>query len=73
MAKCKCGSEIPEKRVEMGYKTCVECSTEEKYGFIDVVYHKTGNTIEILPAEDAKKMRELTKRRGFGSMSSLRG
>ena len=73
MAKCKCGSAIPEKRVEMGYKTCVECSTEEKYGFIDVVYHKTGNTIEILPAEDAKKMRELTKRRGFGSMSSLRG
>ena len=70
---CKCGNPIPEKRVELGYRECVDCSTVEKYGFVDVVYHKTGNTIEVLSAEDAKKMLELTKRRGFGSMSSIRG
>ena len=48
--KCSCGNIIPKKRVEMGYKVCVECSTTEKYGCIDIIYHKTGNTIEILDA-----------------------
>lgn len=71
--KCKCGKLIPEKRVEMGYKNCVDCSTVEKYGSVDIIYHKTGNTIEILPAEDARKINELTKRRGFGSMAAMRG
>ena len=57
----------------MGYKKCVDCSTEEKYGFVDVVYHKTGNTIEILDAESARKMNKLAKRSGFGSLKSMRG
>jgi hypothetical protein len=71
--KCKCGKTIPHKRYEMGYKNCVECSTVEKYGCVDIVYHKTGNTIEIMDSKDAEKMAKLVKRKGFGSMSSLRG
>jgi hypothetical protein len=71
--KCTCGKEIPEKRVSLGYRECVDCSTVEKYGCVDLVYHKTGNTIEILPAPEAKKMQELSKRRGFGSMTSMHG
>ncbi len=55
----------------MGYKVCVECSTTEKYGCIDIIYHKTGNTIEILDAEDARKMKKLSQRRGFGSLRAL--
>ena len=55
----------------MGYKVCVECSTTERYGCIDIVYHKTGNTIEILEAEDARKMKKLSQRRGFGSLRSM--
>ena len=57
----------------MGYKNCVSCSTVEKYGCVDIVYHKTGNTIEIMESKDAEKIAKLTKRKGFGSMSSLRG
>jgi hypothetical protein len=70
--KCECGKIVPEKRADMGYKNCVDCSTVEKYGAVDVIYHKTGNTIEILSAEDARKINELTKRRGFGSIASMR-
>lgn len=65
--------EIPAPRVEMGYTKCISCSTEEKYGFVDVVYHKTGNTIEVLDAESARKMNKLAKRSGFGSLKSMRG
>jgi hypothetical protein len=70
---CKCGKTVPQKRYEMGYKNCVECSTVEKYGCVDIVYHKTGNTIEVMDAESAEKIAKLSKRRGFGSMISLRG
>lgn len=70
---CKCGKTIPQKRYEMGYKNCVECSTVEKYGCVDIVYHKTGNTIEVMDSESAQKIAKLSKRRGFGSMISLRG
>ena len=69
--KCKCEKIIPQKRVEMGFNVCIECSTTEKYGCIDIVYHKTGNTIEILDAEDARKMKKLSQRRGFGSLRAL--
>ena len=69
--KCKCSNIIPEKRIQMGYKVCVECSTTERYGCIDIIYHKTGNTIEILDAEDARKMKKLSQRRGFGSLRSM--
>lgn len=69
--KCKCSNIIPAKRIQMGYKVCVECSTTERYGCIDIIYHKTGNTIEILDAEDARKMKKLSQRRGFGSLRSM--
>jgi hypothetical protein len=26
-----CGEPIPEKRAELGYDTCLKCSTEERY------------------------------------------
>ena len=70
--KCKCGSQIPEARLELGYKTCVLCSTEEKVGCIDVVYHKTGNTIEITDRETAEKIRKLSRRNSKGIMVGMR-
>ena len=31
----------------MGNSECVGCSSVERVGVVDVVYHKTGNTIEV--------------------------
>ena len=70
--KCKCGSQIPEIRTKLGYKVCVECSTEERVGCIDVVYHKTGNTIEITDKETAEKIRKLSRRNASGIMVGMK-
>ena len=70
---CKnCKKEIPQGRVDLGYKVCVDCSDVERYGCVDIVYHKTGNTIQIMPQEDAAKINKLSQRVGFGTLRGMR-
>ena len=67
--KCiKCENIIPEGRVKLGYKVCVQCSTVEQYGCAQVINNKTGNSIQIMSSEDAKKIAKLTRRKGYGTM-----
>ena len=65
---CKCKNIIPSVRVQLGYKTCVNCSTTEKYGCAPLINHKTGNSIQIMSASDAVIIAKLTRRRGYGTM-----
>ena len=67
----KCNHNIPQARLDLGYKVCVECSTEEKLGCIDTINHKTGNTVQVMSREDADKASKLTKRAGFGILRSM--
>ena len=53
--KCKCNNIIPDGRVNLGYKTCVNCSTTERYGCAPLINHKTGNSIQIMSQSDAAK------------------
>jgi|688.fasta_scaffold173900_5 hypothetical protein len=70
---CKCGNKIPEKRASLGYKNCVDCSTEEKWSAIPVIYHKTGNTVQVIKdPEVAKEMMALSRRTGFGTMRGMK-
>ena len=65
---CKCGNAIPKKRVELGYKKCVTCSTEKKWSGHLVVHHKTGNNYDVIKdPETAAKMASMSNRNGFGS------
>ena len=67
--KCiKCNNIIPQGRVNLGYKVCVNCSTTEQYGCIPITYHKTGNTIQIMSQSDAAHIAKSTRRRGYGTM-----
>ena len=66
--KCKCNEIIPEGRLRLGFKVCVSCSTVSRYGCAPVINHKTGNTIQIMSSEDAKKVAKLFRRRGYGTM-----
>ena len=66
--KCKCNKIIPDGRLRLGFKVCVDCSTVSKYGCAPVINHKTGNTIQIMSSEDAEKIYKLTRRRGYGTM-----
>ena len=70
--KCnKCQKDIPQKRVELGFKKCVDCSDTEKYGVVDVVYHKTGNTVEITDSKTADAINKASKRTGYGVMRGM--
>ena len=66
--KCKCNKIIPNGRLRLGFKVCVDCSTVSRYGCAPVINHKTGNTIQIMSSEDAEKIYKLTRRRGYGTM-----
>ena len=68
MTKCKCKNIIPEGRVKLGYKVCVNCSTTEQYGCAPVINHKTGNSIQIMSSSDAARIARLTRREGYGTM-----
>lgn len=54
-------------------KTCTECSTTEQVGCVDICYHKTGNTIQVMDKESAAKINKLAQRAGYGIMRGLRG
>ena len=68
--KCKCNKIIPNGRLRLGFKVCVDCSTVSRYGCAPVINHKTGNTIQIMSQSDAARIAKLTRRRGYGTMLS---
>ena len=69
--KCKCNKQIPQGRLRLGFKVCVTCSSVEAYGCAPVINHKTGNSIQIMSASDAKRIAKLTQRRGYGTMLGM--
>ena len=71
--KCKCNNQIPEGRLRLGFKVCVNCSSVEAYGCAPVINHKTGNSIQIMSSEDARKIAKLTRRKGYGTMLGQKG
>jgi len=42
-------------------------------GCVDIVYHKTGNTIQVMPKEQADAVNKAAKRSGFGTLTSMKG
>ena len=69
MKVCKmCGSKMPEKRVQLGYIDCVKCSTTESYGFVNIINHKTGNTVQPMPKKQAEAINKIGERKRFGTV-----
>jgi len=70
-----CKKEIQEQRIIAlpNTKTCTGCSTTEQVGCVDITYHKTGNTIQVMDKESAAKINKLAQRAGYGIMRGLRG
>ena len=71
----KCKVEIDARRLKAlpQTKVCVNCSTTEAVGCVDITYHKTGNTIQIMDKASADKINKLAKRSGFGIMAGMKG
>jgi hypothetical protein len=69
---CKCTNSIPEARYRLGYKTCLSCSTEERWSAVPVINHKTGNEIQIIKdREVAEEFMRKSARVGFGTMRGM--
>ena len=68
-----CNTQIPQGRIDLGYKECVDCSTVEAVSCVDITYHKTGNTIQVMDKDTATKVNKLAQRAGYGIMRGLRG
>ena len=71
--KCvSCKSDISVQRLELLPETkfCVSCSEEESVGCVDIIYHKTGNTIQIMPKSKADFINQSARRNGFKSSLS---
>ena len=71
--KCvSCKSDISVQRLELLPETkfCVSCSEEESVGCVDIIYHKTGNTIQIMPKSKANFINQSARRNGFKSSLS---
>ena len=64
----KCGGEMPELR----YTNCVSCSTVARVGGVAIANHKTGNEIQIMPAEDAARLYRLSQRSGYGVCKGMK-
>ena len=69
MKVCKnCDTAMPAKRVELGYSVCVNCSDVETYGFVNIINHKTGNTVQPLPRSQAQAINKIGDRKRFGTV-----
>lgn len=70
---CKsCGQAVHPKRIELGYHTCVSCSTVERWSGVPVINHKTGNEIQIVKdPEVAAEFMAKSARVGFGTMRGM--
>ena len=71
----KCKSKIPAQRIKIlpNTKTCTNCSNEEAVGAVDIIYHKTGNTIQIMDKQSADSINKSARRSGFGSLRAMKG
>jgi len=64
---CKCNAAIPQGRLDLGYKTCISCSTTARYNCVPITNHKTGNTIQIVSKELAEAIYKASRRKGYGT------
>ena len=61
--KCiKCDATMPNERVHLGYRECVECSSVEPYSAHVVYPHKTGAFVQPVSSSVKKDLQRLDRR-----------
>ena len=64
MIECcvKCNAKMPDERVHLGYRECVDCSSVEPYSAHVVYPHKTGAFVQPVSSETKKSLDRLDRR-----------
>jgi|TARA_R110001583_G_scaffold10848_1_gene49776 hypothetical protein len=58
----KCDTHIPDERVHLGYRECVECSSVEPYSAHVVYPHKTGAYVQPISSSVKRDLERLDRR-----------
>ena len=48
---CKCGTTVHPVRLNLGYKTCVQCSTTQTYSYVPIIANKQVLEVQIVSQE----------------------
>jgi hypothetical protein len=49
--RCKCNNIIPQGRVDLGYKTCINCSTTQQYSYVPIIANKQMLEVQVVSQE----------------------
>jgi len=58
----KCDNQMPDERVHLGYRECVECSSVQPYQAHVVYPHKTGAFVQPVTQEQKENLNRLDRR-----------
>ena len=58
----KCDATMPDERIHLGYRECVECSSVEPYSAHVVYPHKTGAYVQPVSSSVKKDLDRLDRR-----------
>ena len=48
---CKCGKTVHPVRIELGYNTCVSCSSTKKVSYIPIIANKQVLEVQVVSQE----------------------
>jgi hypothetical protein len=49
--RCKCNNIIPQGRVDLGYKICINCSTTQQYSYVPIIANKQMLEVQVVSQE----------------------
>jgi hypothetical protein len=49
--RCKCNNIIPQGRVDLGYNTCINCSTTQQYSYVPIIANKQMLEVQVVSQE----------------------
>ena len=68
----ECDVDLSDERIHLGYTTCLDCSSTEKYSSHTIYPHKTGGYIQPVSSEKSDELKRLD-RRGISSNRKAKG
>ena len=61
--RCKCNNIIPDGRLRLGYRACVNCSTTQLYSYIPIIANKQVLEIQVVSQELSDQVHKAWRRK----------
>ena len=60
---CRCGDILHPVRINLGYKSCVECSSTQKVSYIPIIANKQVQELQIVSQELSAQVHKAWRRK----------